>query len=186
MPDALQFRREYLLRLPLPLAQLYSRAYNAKDARGRHDNCFYLFEALIKLSACPLIAAYVRHVRAGGPRVAKLDSFLSQLALPSLGQWVGFLQELARYFDDLPDAASHPLGHVFAQLDAKHKMPSAIVGLYRRIKNGPDNPPAGDASCSLRQLFDAIVQYRNLVFGHGASRFESFYEQEMARCCSRR
>ena len=37
------FRRDYLVRLPLPLAQLYSPAYNAKDARSRDDNCFYLF-----------------------------------------------------------------------------------------------------------------------------------------------
>jgi hypothetical protein len=29
------FKREYLLRLPMPLAQLYGRAHNAKDGRGR-------------------------------------------------------------------------------------------------------------------------------------------------------
>src|SRR5262249_13458295 len=29
------------------------------------------------------------------------------------------------------------------------------------------------------QLFDALVQYRNGVFGHGAGRFEAFYGQEM-------
>src|SRR5439155_2028747 len=46
---ALDFRRDYLVQLPLPLAQLYSRAYNAKDARGRHDNTFYLFEAVVKV-----------------------------------------------------------------------------------------------------------------------------------------
>ena len=51
-----QFHREYLLRLPLPVAQLYSRAFNAKDARSRHDNCYYLFRVLIKLAACPLTA----------------------------------------------------------------------------------------------------------------------------------
>ena len=48
------FHREYLYRLPLPLAQLYGRAFNAKDAaRGRHDNSFYLFEAFVKLTAAP-------------------------------------------------------------------------------------------------------------------------------------
>jgi hypothetical protein len=31
----MDFRRDYLLRLPLPLAQLYSRAHNAKDPRRR-------------------------------------------------------------------------------------------------------------------------------------------------------
>src|SRR5262249_46123180 len=37
----------------------------------------------------------------------------------------------------------------------------------------------GDKSCSLLQLLDALVQYRNGVFGHGAGRFEAFYGQEM-------
>jgi hypothetical protein len=52
-----EFQRDYLVRLPLPLAQLYSRAHNAKDSRGRHDNTFYLCEALIKLAATPAVAA---------------------------------------------------------------------------------------------------------------------------------
>jgi hypothetical protein len=52
----MDFRREYLVRLPLPVAQLYSRAFNAKDGRARHDNAYYLFEALIKLSAADAAA----------------------------------------------------------------------------------------------------------------------------------
>ena len=75
-----RFHREYLLRLPLPLAQLYGRANNAKDACGRHDNAFYLFEALIKLTATPLIAAYRQEI-AGG---AKRDPELDRLRLSSL------------------------------------------------------------------------------------------------------
>ena len=62
MNEQFAYRREYLLRLPLPLAQLYRYAYNAKDARRRHDNAFYLCEALIKLSATPAAACYLREV----------------------------------------------------------------------------------------------------------------------------
>ena len=51
-----EFHREYLIRLPLPLAQLYNRARNDKSARARHDNTFYLFEATVKLAAAPGIA----------------------------------------------------------------------------------------------------------------------------------
>jgi len=79
------FRREYLLRLPLPLAQLYSRAHNAKDTRTRHDNCFYIFESLIKLSACPLIGSYLDDLKRGQPHNEAVDRALSHLALPSLG-----------------------------------------------------------------------------------------------------
>ncbi len=60
-----EFRREYLLRLPLPLAQLYSRAFNAKDARGRHDNAFYLCEALVKLAAALGGGGHTLSVRRG-------------------------------------------------------------------------------------------------------------------------
>ena len=95
-----RFHREYLLRLPLPLAQLYGRANNAKDARGRHDNAFYLFEALIKLTATPLIAAYRQEIAGGAKRDPELDRLLGQLGLPSLGHWTGFLRELAKRFGE--------------------------------------------------------------------------------------
>jgi serine/threonine protein kinase/HEAT repeat protein len=174
-----EFHREYLLRLPLPLAQLYSRAYNAKDARSRHDNCYYLFEVLIKLSACPLTACYVQGLRRGGQRVAKLDQLLLPLALPSLGHWMEILREMARHYGSLPDAASHPLGQMWGQLNRAHRDPSAFAALYRRIKNGADGQPSGEKSCTILQLFGALVQYRNGVIGHGAGRFESFYANDM-------
>ena len=85
------FHREYLIQLPLPLAQLYNRAHNAKDPRSRHDNAYYLFEALVKLMATPLVAAYLHEIRHGGKRVDVIDWRLQQLALPSLGQWVGMV-----------------------------------------------------------------------------------------------
>jgi serine/threonine protein kinase/formylglycine-generating enzyme required for sulfatase activity len=173
------FHREYLVRLPLPLAQLYSRARNAKNARGRHDNIFYLFEALTKLAAAPAILAYVQEVRQGAPRAPALDRLLAQLALPSLGQWTAMVRELARWFGNRPDAASHPLGHLWEQLRRPRRDLPGVLALYRRIKNGADGAPAAEQSCSLAQLFESLVQYRNGVFGHGAGRFDSFYEQEM-------
>src|SRR5262245_51046426 len=107
-----EFQRDYLIRLPLPLAQLYSRAHGDKSARGRHDNAYFLFEALIKLTAAPAVAAYVEAIEAGGPRVEVIDQALGKLALPSLGHWVAMLRELARHFSAPPDAAGHPLGHL--------------------------------------------------------------------------
>lgn len=133
-----RFRREYLLRLPLPLAQLYGRANNAKDACGRHDNAFYLFEALIKLTATPLIAAYRQEIAGGAKRDPELDRLLGQLDLPSLGHWTGFLRELAKRFGERAAAATHPLGNISDQLTRiRHDFPAALA-LYRRIKNGPD------------------------------------------------
>ena len=176
---AAEFQRENLLRLPLPLAQLYARANNAKDARSRHDHTFYLFEAMIKLAAAPGIAAYVRDVRNGMPRSMALDKALLPLALPSLGHWVAMLREAARYFASRTDAATHPLGHVAVQLSQRRRDWLAVLALYRRIKNGPDGEPASAESCSLQELIDALVQYRNAVFGHGGPRAAAFYESEV-------
>jgi serine/threonine protein kinase len=173
------FRRDYLVRLPLPLAQLYSRAHNAKQARARHDNAFYLCEALIKLAAAPAIVTYLREAGRQGPRVEAVDQQMGHLKLPSLGHWLGLLRETARYFGNRVDAASHPLGHLWQQLSVRRHEWSGALALFRRIKNGPDGQPSNNKSCSALELFDALVQYRNTVFGHGASRVASFYEEEM-------
>src|SRR5262249_40728938 len=150
-------------------------AHNAKDLRSRHDNTFYLFEVLVKLAAAPAIAAYLAEVECGAPRVAALDRLLTHLALPSLGQWVGMLRELARHFGERPDASAHPRGHLGDQLTRPHRDRPALLALYRRIKNGHDGAPAGDQHVAVLQVLDALVPYRNGVFGHGGPRFESFY-----------
>jgi serine/threonine protein kinase/Flp pilus assembly protein TadD len=174
-----EFQRDYLIRLPLPLAQLYQRAYNDKSAQSRHNNTFYLFEALIKLATAPAVAAYLYELDHGASRVAELDQLLVHLALPSLGQWVGMLRALSRHFGTRPDAASHPLGHLWDQLNRPYRDRPGLLALYRRIKNGLDGAPADDQSCTPMQVLDCLVPYRNAVFGHGAGRFESFYEKEM-------
>jgi WD40 repeat protein/serine/threonine protein kinase len=173
------FRREYLLRLPLPLAQLYSRAHNAKDPRGRHDHSFYIFEALVKLTSAPLIACYLEEVEVGSPRTPLIDAALARLALPSFGQWFDILRRLARHFGERPDASSHALGRLWEALSRRRQDCPALLALYCRIKNGPDGEPANATAVSLLDVFESVVQYRNAVFGHGAARFDSFYERDM-------
>jgi hypothetical protein len=89
------------------------------------------------------------------------------------------LRALARHFGSRPDAAAHPLGHLWDQLNQPYRDRAGLLALYRRIKNGLDGEPAGDQSCSAMQVIDALVPSRNAVCGHGAGRFESFYEKEM-------
>ena len=146
--------------------------------RDRHDLAYLLFEATIKLAVAPLAATYLEENR----RVEAVDRELTRLACPSFGHWVGMLRELARHFGTRADASSHPLGRVWDQLSAKRRLLEfpAIVALYGRIKNGPDGERTDAKTCSLLELFDAIVQYRNGVIGHsGGPRFDSFYENEM-------
>lgn len=178
---AQDFRRAYLLRLPLPLAQLYSRAHNAKDNRSRHDNCYYIFESLIKLTACPLIGSYIDDLNRGHPHVEPVDRALGHLALPALGQWLGMLRELARHYGTSADTKGHPLRGVWRRLNRKHTKADSpgIVALFQRIKHGPDGHLSADTTCTLLDLFDKIVRYRNDVVGHGGPRFEAFFDNEM-------
>src|SRR5438874_12902887 len=75
-------------RLPLPLAQLYRRALNAKSARDAHDFAFYLWEAALKLLTSAVIVSY----QPDDPPDPKIAERLKNLARPSLGHW----WELAR------------------------------------------------------------------------------------------
>ena len=150
------FRREYLVRLPLPLAQLYSRAHNAKQARARHDYAFYLCEALIKLTTMPLASTYLTETSQGQDRSPAIDDRLPSLRLPSLGHWLGMLRELARYFGARVDANLHPLGHLWNQLDTKRGDWGGALALFQRIKNGPDGESSNCKSCSALELFDAL------------------------------
>ena len=143
-----EFQREYLIQLPLPLAQLYQRAYNDKSAQSRHNNTFYLFEALVKLATAPAVAAYVHELEHGVPHVAALDRLLVHLALPSLGQWVAMLRALAQHFGTGPAAGAHPLGHLWDQLNRPYRDRPGLLALYRRIKNGLDGGTANDQSCT--------------------------------------
>jgi serine/threonine protein kinase/WD40 repeat protein len=191
-----EFQREYLRRLPLPLVQLYARAHNAKDPRSRYDNTFYLFEVTVKLAASTAVAAYLDEKKGTGPIDAQhpagragqldlspfsdpLDRLLAKLALPSFGQWVSILRELARHFGTGPGSAARPLGALWQQLAAPRDDLSGVRALFRRIKHGPDGPPADAAACSLLDLFDALVPFRAGVFGQAGPEFETFYTREL-------
>ncbi|MEM6457774.1 MAG: serine/threonine-protein kinase [Planctomycetota bacterium] len=182
-PNANPIDQALYLSLPLPLSHLYSRTFTAKTARARHDNAYYLFEALIKLTACPPIAAYCRGTALTGtgaqPRNPDLDKSLLALRTPSVGHWLGLLRQTAKHFAAQPH---HPLSPLHRALTTNRYADDhpAILALYRAIKNGPDAPPAKAQACSLLDLFDSLTQYRNAIFGHGAARPETFYEQRMA------
>ena len=99
-----------LIRLPVPLAQVYSPARGAKGVRERYDNAYYSFEVLIKLASSTAIAAYVDGVGQGEPRLETIEPLVPHLAPPALVHWLGFLRALARHFGTRPDAVSHPAG----------------------------------------------------------------------------
>jgi serine/threonine protein kinase/formylglycine-generating enzyme required for sulfatase activity len=121
--------------LPLPVARLKRRAFNAKSAKDRHDNAYFAFEVSVRLA-----------VAFSPPPVP------ATLARATLGQWVASLQTDVR----LGGADALRLFHLLTE-----------VGAGRA---------AGAQTASSRQLFDALVAYRNKAVGHGAVRAQAFYE----------
>jgi hypothetical protein len=77
-------------RLPLPLAQLYRRAHNAKTPLERHLTAYHLWEAALKLLASVAIVEYAERPDPD-PQLAEC---LTSLARPSLGHWWELVRRL--------------------------------------------------------------------------------------------
>ena len=88
-----------LQRLPLPLAQLYRRAHNAKTPQERHHAAYYLWEAALKLLGATAIVAYAEL----DDHDAELAVRLRNLARPSLGHWWEFVRRLVPVLADRGD-----------------------------------------------------------------------------------
>ncbi len=79
-----------LARLPLPLAQLYRRAHNARNDLDRHNAAYCLWEAAPKLLGSAAIVAYAER----GEPSPELRERLQNLARPALGHWWEFVRLL--------------------------------------------------------------------------------------------
>jgi hypothetical protein len=163
---------ELLQRLPLPLAQLYRRALNARPGLERHQAAYYLWEAALKLLGTITIATYADR----GAESAGLTERLRNLARPSLGDWWEFvrllvpvlagqgnreyqkLQELVlvRSWDDLPEAAC----------------------LDKSLREALGGRGRAGATLRLSEFFDRMVRYRTNEIATGALglRPPAFYE----------
>jgi WD40 repeat protein/serine/threonine protein kinase len=172
---------DLLARLPLPLAQLYRRAMNAKSPLDRHHNAYYLAEATLKLAACARIGAALT---AGLEPRSPLARALEDLTLPSVGHWVGFLRGASLFLKDRPDAALLPLAATEEKLHGPGAFPAARAFAERAARAEAGQSPAigGEpARDAARQgilgFFALAAAYRNQVFGHGAQRLPAFYEE---------
>src|SRR4051794_31450730 len=110
-------------RLPLPLAQLYRRAHNAKGARDRHDTAYCLWEAALKLLGATAVVAYAER----GEPAPELAERLQNLARPALGHWWEFVRRLLPVLADAGDGGfGHARDHVLGR--ARTDLPR-IAGL---------------------------------------------------------
>src|SRR5437868_1750884 len=81
---------DLIRRLPLPLAQLYRRAHNAKTPLEQHLTAFYLWEASLKLLGALAVITYAERGETSPDTVERLQN----LSRPSLGHWWEFVRIL--------------------------------------------------------------------------------------------
>jgi serine/threonine protein kinase/WD40 repeat protein len=166
-----------LRRLPLPLAQLYRRAHNAKTALERHQAAFYLWEAALKLLGS---VAAAECAELGG-QAPWLQSRLKVLARPSVGQWWEVVRTLLPVAAEASSTGKSSLSSARDLLLGRTRddMPRAAGldgALCEVLSLGGGGPRA---TVRLSELFDHLVHYRDRVLGHGAAgqQQRDFYER---------
>ena len=177
MNSGLTCDEDLLRRLPLPLAQLYRRAHNAKSALESHLAAFYLWEAGLKLLAAAALVEHSLAAPSAAPLTDEQRRDLQNLARPSLGHWWRFVKILLPRLADGGDqrfAAAPTCCWVGRATD----MPRT-AGLDAALRELLSGQGGCAATIKLADLFDRLVQLRNEELGHGAvgGRSRSFYER---------
>jgi serine/threonine protein kinase/tetratricopeptide (TPR) repeat protein len=163
MPAQLPFDDSLAQRLPLPLAQLYRRAHNAKTAIESHLTAFSLWEASLKLLASVALVEYAQR----GRLEPALQDVLQNLARPSLGHWWDFTRRLLPL---LADSGDNPFGKLRDLVLGRSRddLPH-LAGLDAALREALDAHQSARAAVRCTELFDRLVRYRNLVLlGHAA------------------
>ncbi len=163
MSDAYATDDDLVRRLPLPLAQLYRRAPNAKAPLERHLTAYYLWEASVKLLASVALAEYAGRERHDQQVAERLTS----LARPSLGHWWEYVRLLVPALADAGDPGFAAVRDLLLG-KTRDDLPRC-AGLDALLRRGPDGKGAARATVRLTELFNRLVQYRNATFAHGAA-----------------
>jgi WD40 repeat protein/serine/threonine protein kinase len=162
MPNEPTADEALVQRLPLPLAQLYRRAHNAKTVLEGHQAAFYLWEAGLKLLGAAAIIAYAER-RDHDPDLAEC---LQNLARPALGHWWEFVRRLVPVLADGGDAGfvrvrDLVLGRTRDDLPRTAGLDAALIEVL-------EGRSGARTTVRLSELFDRLVRYRNQLPGHGA------------------
>jgi serine/threonine protein kinase len=173
MPDRAATDESFPSRLPLPLAQLYRRADNAKSAVERYIAAYYLWEAALKLLASVAIVEYAER----GPATPECAERLKNLARPTVGHWWELVRLLVPMLADTGDAD-------FARLrDRLLGKPTSdcprAAGLDALLREVLENKAGARTTVKFMELFTRLVSLRNAELGHGAAgqRPAPYYER---------
>src|SRR5436190_12368389 len=147
-------------RVPLPLAQLYRRAHNAKTPQERHHAAYYLWEASLKLLGSVAVVEYAER----GEHAPELVERLHNLARPALGHWWEFVRRLLPVLADRGDKGFVPVRDLLLGRN-RDDLPRA-AGLDAVLLQVLEGREAGGSRSTVRltELFDRLVRYRNREF----------------------
>ncbi len=198
MPAGVSFDEQLCLRLPLPLAQLYRRAHNAKSSLERHNAGYYFWEAGLKLLGATAVGVYLASGRSPD---ALLRERLQGLARPSVGHWWEIARSLTVELST-GDNSALAGGSRLNESTTTHHSPLTtlrdtgfasvhdlllgrtrddlprLAGLDAALCDALDGSAGSRSTVRLTELFERLVRYRNREIGHGAAgqRPSAFYE----------
>jgi hypothetical protein len=163
MAGGLVIDEDLVRRLPLPLAQLYRRAHNAKTAYECHQAAYYLWEAALKLLACVAVVEYAELPKCD----PNLEEQLQKLSRPALGDWWSFARRLIPVLVATPIEGFEPVNDYLLGRQ-RDDLPRA-AGLDVALRESLEGQSSPRATVRLTELFDRLVRYRNSETGHGAA-----------------
>src|SRR3954447_9284253 len=146
-----------LQRLPLPLAQLYRRAHNAKTPLESHLTAFYLWEASLKLLGSVAVVEYARRPDPD-PQLAER---LTNLARPALGHWWEFVRRLLPVLADQNHEPFQKLRDLL--LGRTRDASPRAAGLDAALLEALEGEGGARAAVRFTELLDRLVRYRNTV-----------------------
>ena len=159
-------RRELVTRLPLPLAQLYNRARNAKTPLDRHSYAFYLWEAAIRLLGSVAVVEYAAQIESGQSIERQ---HLPSLSTSSFAIWADQIERLAPTLASVDDASFRQICEfVGFPRDDLPNVAQCDAALCREL-----DVPIGSTVVDLFQTFRRLVRYRNSILGHGVDNMKS-------------
>jgi WD40 repeat protein len=162
--NTMDVRDEIRYRYPYPIALTYHNASNAREVVAAHDQRLRLFEVLLKYLASVAICQYLTGPH-DDPRVNRT---LRGLIRPSLGQWNGFLRSVLTYYENANRRDDLVVPELYDAYFKRRKDRPAMAEAYNAIRNFLENrTDSGAKSLSARELFDALITYRNKTTGHG-------------------
>ena len=164
---------DIISRLPLPVAQIYLRAWNAKGIVERHNHAYYLLEATIKQSASVAIQAYLSLSQ----RTPSVDEQIRTLGMPSAGHWVQALRSLCLFFATSLEDDSYPLAAWARAITEETSNLPHCLAFCKKVSNEDGLPLRSSERISPLDLFNLMPAYRNIHLGHGAVSLESYYAE---------